>query len=66
MTSTADKESITIGGVSGIEYEPTGGSGPVDIVFVKGDTLYDIWLNTNNYDDNQDGINMMINSMRIQ
>ena len=50
----------------GIEYEPTGGSGRVDVVFVKGDTLYDIWLNTNNYDADKTGINMMINTMKIQ
>jgi DNA-directed RNA polymerase subunit RPC12/RpoP len=66
VTSAANKKDITIGGVPGIEYEPTGGSGRVDVVFVKGGTLYDIWLNTNNYDEDQNGINMMINTMKIQ
>ncbi len=66
VTGDSNKKSINIGGVPGIEYEPTGGSGRVDVVFVKGDTLYDIWLNTNNYDDDQDGIKMIIDTMKIQ
>ena len=41
VTGESKKNIITIGGVQGIEYVPTGsGRQRVDIVFVKGDALY--------------------------
>jgi len=44
----------------------SGGNQRVDIVFAKGDTLYSIWINTQNYDADKDGVNMIINTMKIQ
>jgi len=65
-----DTKDMTIGGVPGIEYIPTDynsdGMERVDVVFVKDDTLYDIFLTTKNYDNDKEGFDMIINTMKIQ
>ena len=67
VTGESNKNIITISGVQGIEYVPTGsGRQRVDVVFVKGDALYSIYLTTNDYNADKDGFNMIINTMKIQ
>ena len=67
VTGDSNKNIITIGGVQGIEYVPTGyGRQRVDVIFAKGDTLYNIYLTTNDYNADKDGFNMIINTMKIQ
>ena len=70
VLGTYNEKNVTIGGVNGIEYIPTGynsyGTERVDVIFVKGDTLYDIWLTTSNYGADKDGFDMIINTMQIQ
>ncbi len=67
VTGASNKKIITIGGVQGIEYIPTGsGRQRVDVIFVKGDALYSIYLTTNDYNADKDGFNMVIKTMKIQ
>lgn len=66
VEGSANKQFITIGGVQGIIYIPNGnGRQRVDVIFVKGDTLYSVWLNTNDFNADKSGIDMIINSMKL-
>ena len=69
VNGTYDKKNVTIGGVRGIEYIPTGygyGGQRVDVVFAKGNKLYSIFLTTDDYNADKDGFEMIIKTMQIQ
>ncbi len=66
---TYDVNNITIAGVNGIEFIPTGDnahSQRIEVYFSKGDTLYDIYITSNNLDDDKQGFDMIINTMQIK
>jgi len=66
VQGSADKKDISIGGVNGIEYVPTGnGRQRVDVIFAKGDTLYSIYLVTDDYNSDKAGIDQIISTMKI-
>lgn len=64
-----DKKIITIGGVKGIEYTPLSSGDAnqkrIDVYFAKGDTLYNIYLTSNDYEADLPGFNMIIDSLKI-
>jgi hypothetical protein len=68
ITGTHDKKIVTVAGVKGIEYIPTGSNidrQRVDIFFAKGDNFYDIFITTNDYESDKSGFEMIIKTLKF-
>lgn len=66
VEGSADPKRITVAGVPAIEYIPKGGdTGRAEVIFVKGDSLYDIYICATDYYSDPDGFNSMVNSVQF-
>jgi len=68
-----ETKKMLIAGENGIEYTPIGYikqgkfySMRVDVYFVKGDNLYNIWLTTTNYEEDRPGFDLILKSILVK